>query len=81
KLQHLDNPLLDSNLKYIYDYTEIDNTAIFSRNNYRNIAHLTALYSLDLDTKEEIRITNPNINGTGDLLLAVIPNPNRIIYE
>ncbi|MBB1384616.1 winged helix-turn-helix domain-containing protein [Pseudoalteromonas sp. SG45-5] len=81
KLQHLNNPLLDANLKYIFDYTEIDNTAIFSRNNYRNIAHLTALYSLDLDTKEEIRITNPNINGTGDLLLAVIPNPSRIIYE
>ncbi|NMR24600.1 hypothetical protein HH219_03395 [Pseudoalteromonas sp. NEC-BIFX-2020_015] len=62
-------------------YTEIGDTAIFRRNNYRGLTHLNALYAYDKKTGEELRITTPNITGTGDYLLTSLSNPDRIIFE
>ncbi|WP_300542498.1 winged helix-turn-helix domain-containing protein [uncultured Pseudoalteromonas sp.] len=62
-------------------YIEIGNTAITRRNNYRGLTHLSALYAQDLKTGEEIRITSPNITGTGDYILTTLKNPNRVIFE
>jgi len=62
-------------------YMEVGNVAITRRNNYRGLTHLYALYAQDLKTGEEIRITSPNITGTGDFILTTIQNPSRIIFE
>ncbi|MBD56514.1 winged helix-turn-helix domain-containing protein [uncultured Pseudoalteromonas sp.] len=62
-------------------YMEVGNVAITRRNNYRGLTHLYALYAQDLKTGEEIRITSPNITGTGDFILTTIKNPSRIIFE
>ena len=62
-------------------YMEVGNVAITRRNNYRGLTHLNALYAQDLKTGEEIRITSPNITGTGDYILTTIKNPSRIIFE
>ncbi|MEQ5876064.1 winged helix-turn-helix domain-containing protein [Pseudoalteromonas sp. NFXS39] len=63
------------------EYIEVGNVAITRRNNYRGLTHLYALYAQDLKTGEEIRITSPNITGTGDFLLTTLQNPSRIIFE
>lgn len=62
-------------------YTEVGDTAIFRRNHYRGLSQLFALYAYDKKTAEEIRITSPNITGTGDFLLTTLSNPERIIFE
>ena len=62
-------------------YIEVGDVAISRRNNYRGLTHLYALYAQDLKTGEEIRISTPNITGTGDFILTTIKNPSRIIFE
>ena len=79
KKEPMQNSLL--NESKLTQYTEIGDIAIFRRNNYRGITRLNALYAYDKNTKEELRITTPNITGTGDYLLTSISNPNRIIFE
>lgn len=65
----------------VTQYNEVGDIAIFRRNKYRGVTHLNALYAYDKITKEELRITTPNIAGTGDYFLTSISNPNRIIFE
>ena len=76
-------PMQDHSIEVreVTQYNEIGDIAVFRRNKYRGITHLNALYAYDKSTGEELRITTPNIAGTGDYFLTSISNPNRIIFE
>jgi len=61
--------------------SSLDDILFFNKRAYQDGSYADAIYSYDLENQQEVRITTPSKVGTGDLLLGVSRNPNKIIFQ
>ena len=61
--------------------SSLDDILFFNKRAYQDGSYADAIYSYDLKSQLEVRITTPSKVATGDKLLGVIRNPDKIVFQ